>query len=75
MNRAQQTLLYAEGTLRAADTAMSLERAARVPFTNDPLKRMKMEATKDDAMKSRRKARTAAWEATVAFCELNGIKL
>ena len=75
MNKAQETLLYAEARQRAADEAAAIEKANRRPFTSDPLKRMEMEATQEDAKASRRKARTAAWEATFAFCMQNGISL
>ena len=75
LNKAQETLIYAEAAQRAADEAYSLERAARRPFTNDPLLRMEMEKTKEDAARSRRKARTAAWNATYEFCRLNNIPL
>lgn len=74
-NKAQETLLYAEARQRAADEAAAIEKANRRPFTSDPLKRMEMEATKDDAAASRRKARSAAWEATFAFCRQNNIPL
>ena len=75
MNKAQETLIYAEARQRAADEAYAIEKANRRPFTNDPLLRFEMQATMDDAKKSRQKARTAAWEATVAFCRQNNIPL
>lgn len=83
MNRAQSTLVYATATARAADTAQGeVVSAGRCPgkhnmekYVTWSAKHTEALASKDAARGARARANAAAWEATVAFCNQNGVAL